>query len=158
MSGPKQTEDTGGNRPAPIACPTAEEMSAFLRANFEGANHPRITQAQAGKIDLELDCGPAELRPGGFISGPTMMAIADTAGLMGVFSHTGMTAPSFTTSLSIDFLRPAKGDRLLAKADVARFGRTLSVINVVLRGSDNKRPAAQAVVTYATAKTPRPAL
>lgn len=134
----------------PALCPTPEAMTAFLQANFDGANYPVITESETGRIALELPCGPAELRPGGFISGPTMMAIADTAGLMGVFSHTGMTAPAFTTALSIDFLRPAKGARLLAWAEVIKFGRTLSVINVTLRGSENDKPSAQAVVTYAT--------
>ncbi|GLQ20982.1 PaaI family thioesterase [Algimonas porphyrae] len=135
---------------AATACPSADAMTAFLKANFDGPNHPLITEAETGRVALTLSCGPAELRPGGFISGPTMMAIADTAGLMGVFSHTGMTAPAFTTALSIDFLRPAKGQQLHAWADVVKFGRTLSVINVTLRGSDNDKPSAQAVVTYAT--------
>lgn len=136
------------------ACPTADAMTAFLKANFDGLNHPVITEAETGRIALELVCGPSELRPGGFISGPTMMAIADTAGLMGVFSQTGMTAPAFTTALSIDFLRPARGGTLYARAEVVKFGRTLSVINVSLRGSDNDKPSAQAVVTYATGAKP----
>ena len=134
-----------------VPCPSADAMTAFLSENFKGANHPRITHAETGHVTLELPCGAADLRPGGFISGPTMMAMADTCGLMGVFSHTGLTQPAFTTSLSIDFLRPAKGERLLAEAHVIKFGRTLSVINVTMRGSDQDKPSAQAVVTYATA-------
>lgn len=132
------------------SCPRPEQMTAFLQDNFKGLNHPVITQAETGRVSLHLTCGPSELRPGGFISGPTMMTLADTAGLMGVFSHTGMTTPAFTTSLSIDFLRPGQGERLIATANVVKFGRTLSIINVTLKGSDMHKHCAQAVVTYAT--------
>jgi uncharacterized protein (TIGR00369 family) len=125
-------------------------MTAFIKKHFSAANHPLITHVAQGHVKLRLDCTAAERRPGGFISGPTMMAMADTAGLMGVFSHTGMTAPAFTTALSIDFLRTASGISLLADAKVVKFGRMLSIINVSLRGSDSDKISAQAVVTYAT--------
>lgn len=134
-------------------CPSAEVMTGFLRDNFDGQNFPTVTHAQTGEISLSLNCTAEELRPGGFISGPTLMALADTAGLMGVFSHTGMTLAAFTTSLSIDFLHAAKGKTLLAEAKVARFGRTLCVTNVALRVEGMDKPCAQAVVTYATPKT-----
>lgn len=126
-------------------------MTAFLRTHFPGVNCPDITFAETGHVKLVLPCGDAEKRPGGFISGPTLMSLADTAGLMGVFSHTGMTAAAFTTSLSIDFLRPAQGERLIAEGRVAKFGRTLSIINVTMRSEQSDKPCAQAVVTYATA-------
>lgn len=132
------------------ACPTPEQLSQILQAHFPGRNTPTITQAETGLIKLEYDCSAKAMRPGGFISGPTQMGIADTVGLMGVFTYTGLGAPAFTTSLNIDFLRPAKGRKLFAEGKVARFGRTLCITNVTLRGSDMEKPSAQAVVTYAT--------
>lgn len=131
-------------------CPTPEEVLALLRQHFEMADQLEILALETGKVNLRVACGPAERRPGGFISGPTMMMVADTCGLLGVFSHTGLTVPAFTTSLSIDFLRPGVGDYLLANARVVKFGRTLSTINVELRGSDQEKPCAQAVVNFAT--------
>lgn len=131
-------------------CPTPEQLTQMMEKHFPGRNTPRITQATTGYITLEYDCSAMALRPGGFISGPTQMAIADTVGLMGVFSHTGLSQPAFTTNLNIDFLRPAVGEKLLAEGRVARFGRTLCVINVTMRGSAMEKPSAQAVVTYAT--------
>lgn len=131
-------------------CPSAEALTKTLQTHFPGRNVPTITYAITGHIRLEYDCSAKALRPGGFISGPTQMGIADTVGLMGVFSHTGLSQPAFTTNLNIDFLRPAVGEKLLAEGRVARFGRTLCVINVTLRGSAMEKPCAQAVVTYAT--------
>jgi uncharacterized protein (TIGR00369 family) len=121
-----------------------------MRQHFEIAHRLDILSLETGRLTLRFECGPDERRPGGFISGPTMMTLADTCGLIGVFSHTGLTVPAFTTSLSIDFLRPGVGDALLAEARVAKFGRTLSTINVEMRGADQEKPCAQAVVNFAT--------
>lgn len=71
----------------------------FLRDNFDSQNFPIVTHAQTGEIALSLNCTAGKLRPGGFISGPTLMALAETAGLMRVFGHTGMTLAAVTTSL-----------------------------------------------------------
>ncbi len=78
-------------------CSTVEIMSGFLRDNFDGDNFPVVTHVETGRISLFLTCAAGELRPDGFISGSTLMALADTAGLMDVFGHTGMTLAAFTT-------------------------------------------------------------
>ncbi|MEL6686615.1 MAG: PaaI family thioesterase [Pseudomonadota bacterium] len=131
-------------------CPTPEAVMGLLQQHFPLADQLEILHLETGKLSLRVACGSYARRPGGFIAGPMMMMVADTCGLIGVFSHTGLTVPAFTTSLSIDFLRPGIGDYLLADARVAKFGRTLSTINVEMRGSDQEKPCAQAVVNFAT--------
>ncbi|MCL1593823.1 MAG: PaaI family thioesterase [Actinomycetia bacterium] len=60
----------------------------------------------------------AQLRPGRYISGPTMFMLADTALWFAVFSAIGITSMAVTSEMSIRFLRPAQDGDLLAKARV----------------------------------------
>jgi uncharacterized protein (TIGR00369 family) len=65
-----------------------------------------------------------ELRPGGFISGPTQFGLADAALWYLVFAVIGRIEPmALTSELSIRFLRPAVGDVLWARATIDSAGR-----------------------------------
>lgn len=72
------------------------------------------------------------LRPGGTISGPIMMALADAALYALVLSRVGPVELAVTTQLSINFLRkPAPGD-MLARARALKVGKRLVVGDVAL--------------------------
>lgn len=67
------------------------------------------------------------LRPGGTLSGPIMMGLADAAMYALVLSRIGPVELAVTTQLSINFLRkPAPGD-LLAEARMLKLGKRLAV-------------------------------
>ena len=93
--------------------------------------------------------GPGLLRPGGLISGPNQMAIADTAAYALVLAHIGDEKMAVTSALSINFLRGAKPGDLWAEAKLLRLGRRLAVCDVHIWTEDEDRIAAQANVTYA---------
>jgi len=91
------------------------------------------------------------LRPGGTVSGPTMMATADTAAYVVVLSHIGIVPLAVTSNLNINFLRkPASGKALLARGTLLHLGRrsVLTEVNIFSEG-DLEKPVAHAVVTYA---------
>lgn len=102
---------------------------------------------------------PRMIRPGDFISGPTLFAGADSALWFLVFGVIQRIEPmALTSELSIRFLRPASGERLFARAVLNSAGSRRIVGSVTLWTDDNEhRPSAVAQGTYALPKPPRPA-
>jgi len=96
------------------------------------------------------------LRPGGTVSGPVMMALADAAMYALVLSRIGPVELAVTTNLSINFLsRPLPGD-IIAQARLLKLGKRLAVGEVslysdsVLGSSErlNDAPVAHVTSTY----------
>ena len=90
------------------------------------------------------DVTDTELRPGGFVSGPSQFGLADAALWYLVFGAIGRIEPmALTSELSIRFLRPAQGSVLWAKATLESAGRR-SVVGsrprVVRRPHPTSRP------------------
>lgn len=67
---------------------------------------------------------PASLRPGGYISGPTLFGLADLAFWFATFTELGPAPMAVTSELSIAFLRPALGGDVLARAELLAVGKT----------------------------------
>lgn len=88
------------------------------------------------------------LRPGGTISGPTMMELADFAMYVAVFSAIGAEPLAVTTNLNINFLRkPAQAD-LIAEARLLKVGKRLAVGEVTLYSHGVEEPVAHVTSTY----------
>ena len=94
---------------------------------------------------------PENLRPGGFISGPTQFGLADAALWYLVFGAIGRIEPmAMTSELSMRYLRPAQGSVLWARATLEKAGRRNVVGTVHLWTDDNvDRITATAQGTYA---------
>jgi len=93
----------------------------------------------------------SHLRPGGTVSGPTMMAVADTAAYVAILSHIGIVPLAVTSNLNINFLRkPDAGKALLARSILLHLGRrsVLTEVRIYSEGHLEK-PVAHAIVTYA---------
>ena len=102
---------------------TVNEFDCFLAAEFPQVFHP----ASGLAIEAVWDDGcrvrqtfrEASVRPGGTISGPTMMALADFAMYVAVLAAIGPVPLAVTINLNINFLRkPARRD-LIAEARTA---------------------------------------
>lgn len=128
---------------------TAADIEAFLAREFPEAQTPKVLSADGQHATLSLDYHSRHLRPGGTLSGPTMMALADTAMYVLVLSAIGEVALAVTTNLSINFLRRPKAEALVAKASMLKLGRSLAVGEVSLHAASDPTPCAHAVVTYA---------
>jgi uncharacterized protein (TIGR00369 family) len=99
-------------------------------------------------LELTMRYDPSQLRPGGTLSGPTLMTLADTAMYFLLLTHLGPVALAVTTSLSIDFLRKPEPRDLTARCELRKLGKALAVGHVVMRSLGDPRPVAQANVTY----------
>src|SRR5215470_5453225 len=89
------------------------------------------------------------LRPGGTISGPTLMALADCAMYVVLLSAIGPVGLAVTTNLNINFLRKGQaGQDVLAEAKILKLGKRLAVGEVTLLSAASDDPIAHATVTY----------
>jgi uncharacterized protein (TIGR00369 family) len=89
------------------------------------------------------------LRPGGTISGPTLMALADFAMYVVLLSAIGPVCLAVTTNLSINFLHKGRpGQDVLAAARLLKLGKRLAVGEVNLLSGTSPDPIAHAISTY----------
>ena len=131
---------------------TAADINAFLAGAFAGARHDMqsgVVELEPGRVRVVRRAGQVELRPGGVISGPSMMALADMAVYALVLGHIGIVPMAVTTSLTIHFLRPARPGDLYAEAFLLRLGRRIATAEVRLWSEAPERIAAHATVAYA---------
>jgi uncharacterized protein (TIGR00369 family) len=91
---------------------------------------------------------PQFIRPGGTISGPTMMALADFAMYVGLLASIGPVPLAVTTSLNINFLRKPGMSDLVAECRLLKLGKRLAVGEVVIRSDGTRAPVAHATSTY----------
>lgn len=126
------------------------ELWAFLEREFPQAVAFgfRIDRLDDHGIRLSLPCGEGSLRPGGTVSGPTLMTLADTAVYLLVLAHIGPVGLAVTTNLNINFLRKPGPGVLLADGALLKLGRRLAIGEVALRTEGSERIVAHATVTY----------
>lgn len=127
-----------------------EELDAFLEQSFPQARKfgTVIERLDPGVVRVRWPVGDDHLRPGGTVSGPTLMTLADTAFYYLVLAMIGPVELTVTTHLSIDFLRrPAPVD-VIAVAEMLKLGRRLAVGRVTMHSDGDERAIAHATVTY----------
>lgn len=120
----------------------AEEMPFALDAGL------RLDVMEHGAVSMVLPYDGNMLRPGGTISGPSMMMLADATMYAVVLSMIGRVALAVTTNFNINFLRkPAPGD-ISAEGKIIKLGKRLAVIQVTLFSINDEDPVAHATGTY----------
>jgi uncharacterized protein (TIGR00369 family) len=88
-------------------------------------------------------------RFGGTISGPAMMALADTAAYFLIMVHLGAVQAAVTSSLDIHFLSRPEPTDVIATATMLKLGKRLAVTAVLMRSAGQPSLVAHAIVTYA---------
>jgi uncharacterized protein (TIGR00369 family) len=131
---------------------TPEEINAFWETVFPGDGRGIVETADGQTAVCRLRFDPRQVRPGGTLSGPTMMALADTCAYALVLSAVGFKPLAVTTSLSINFMRkPAQKD-MIATATMMKLGKSLAVMDVAICSDGESPLVAHAVVTYSIPK------
>lgn len=133
---------------------TATEITAFLNDVFPGAMDHFVIEAvepMAARVRMPFNQG--RLRPGGTISGPALMTLADTAMWVALLAMIGREPLSVTSHLDIDFLRkPDPGD-VIGNATLHKIGKRLAVGDVLMYPDGEAQPCARSSVTYAIPAT-----
>jgi uncharacterized protein (TIGR00369 family) len=136
--------------PAPAM--NADEIATLLHEVFPQGFYPgcglTIERVEYADVRVRRHFQEDSIRPGGTISGPTMMELADFAMYVAVFSAVGPQSLAVTTNLNINFLRkPGKGD-LIADARLMKIGKRLAVGEVTIRSDGAPEPVAHGTSTY----------
>lgn len=115
---------------------TVAELEAFLAHEFPQVfGKGRLYHVEAvGQRFARMRCryDPGQLRPGGTISGPTMMTLADTGLYVAILASIGPVALAVTTNLNVNFLRKPAPRDLIAECRLVKLGRRLAVGEVAI--------------------------
>ncbi|MBN8942358.1 MAG: PaaI family thioesterase [Rhizobiales bacterium] len=129
------------------------QLDAFLARDF-----PQVFTADSlytivslGYRECVMRCRFDErhLRPGGTISGPTMMTLADVGLYVAILASVGPVAMAVTTNLNINFLRKPAPRDLIAETKLMRLGRRLAVGEVAIYSEGDEEMVAHVTGTYA---------
>ncbi|MBR0671920.1 PaaI family thioesterase [Neoroseomonas soli] len=107
-----------------------------------------VLAAAGGSATCRLPWRESLLRPGGTVSGPALMGLADVAMWAALLGLTGGRDESLTTSLTIHFLRRLDPGPVLAEARVLKPGRII-VGEVMIRGETATEIAAHVTTSWA---------
>ncbi len=127
---------------------TRDEIAAFLKKDFPQTKC-QIKEVGDRTALVIHPVGQDELRPGGTVSGPTMMALADVAVYVAILGEIGIVPLTVTTSLNINFLRrPQPSPEIYAQSRLLKLGRSLVVGEVFIYSGSDPDPIAHATATY----------
>jgi uncharacterized protein (TIGR00369 family) len=131
---------------------TVAELETYLHDVFPQVfrgDDISIERADGTSCLLRQRYSEQMLRPGGTVSGPTLMALADFAMYVVLLSAIGPVGLAVTTNLNINFLRKgAPGQDLLAQARLLKLGKRLAVGEVNLLSGTSPEPIAHVTSTY----------
>ncbi|MFZ0986144.1 MAG: PaaI family thioesterase [Xanthobacteraceae bacterium] len=131
---------------------TRKELLERLRIEFPDAGHAvgdfEIEELWRGGCRLRRRYDKRVLRPGGTLSGATMMALGDFAMYLAVLSAIGWVPLAVTTNLTINFLRKPPARDLIAQARLLKLGRKLAVGEVAIHADGVEGMVAHVTSTY----------
>ena len=135
-----------------VAKMSISELETFLQAEFPQAvsgGDIAIESADGATCLLRQRYSDRMLRPGGTISGPTLMSLADLAMYVVLLSAIGPIGLAVTANLNINFLRKGRpGQDVMAAARLLKLGRRLAVGDVNLLSGTSPDPIAHVTATY----------
>ena len=128
---------------------TKEDLINFFKKEFPQADF--IIESIGNKsATIRKKIGHVHLRPGGTVSGPVLMEMADAALYVALLSEIGLVALAVTTNLNINFLRkPSPNKDILARCQLIRVGKSLAIGEVSIYSNGDSEPVAHATGTYA---------
>jgi uncharacterized protein (TIGR00369 family) len=131
---------------------SAEELERLLGVHFPEAFNESsglaILDVWHGGSRVRQGFQPRSTRPGGTISGPTIMALADVGIYVAILASIGWVPLAVTTNLNINFLKKPPPGALIAESRLLKLGRRLAVGEVAIRAEGEEDLVAHATSTY----------
>jgi uncharacterized protein (TIGR00369 family) len=130
------------------------DFEAKVRASFGrqtamqtlGAVMGRV---EPGEVEIEMPYRADLTQQHGFIHGGIVTAIVDSACGYAAFSLSAPDTAILTVEYKVNFVAPAKGDRLVARGEVVRPGATITVCkgDVLAYDGDEEKLVASMLTT-----------
>jgi uncharacterized protein (TIGR00369 family) len=123
----------------------ARVRNSFARQRAMGLIGARMARVEAGFVEIELPVREELSQQHGFVHGGIVGMIADSAGGYAAFTLMPPDANVLTVEYKMNMLAPAHGELLIARGEVLKPGRSLSVVRAdvwALSGGQETRVAA----------------
>lgn len=113
----------------PMLDPAIQQRVAasFARQRLMALYGATLTQIDEGFLEITVPSADALLRTSGIFHGGVIAALADSAAGYAATTLSAEDVSFLTVELKINFLRPAKGERLIARGRLIKSGATLTV-------------------------------
>lgn len=123
---------------------------SFARQSFMETIGARLTRIEPGHVQIDLDHDPGLCQQHGFFHGGVVGTVADNAGGYAAFSLLGADDSILTVEYKLNLLAPARGERLIARGEVVRSGRTLIVCrsDISVEEDGAEKPCATMLGTF----------
>ncbi|MGQ9650674.1 MAG: PaaI family thioesterase [Phycisphaerae bacterium] len=124
--------------------------SSFSRQGFLRHLGVEMIELQPGYCEMEVAFGEQLSQQHGYFHGGLVATVADVAAGYAAFSLTEWDGSMVTAEFKINFIAPAKGERLIARGSVIKPGRTLTVCqcDVVCINDGTETMCAVALATF----------
>ena len=127
---------------------TVAELNALMRSEFPQSNS-LLEEVGGGRARVRIPVDHNDLRPGGTVSGPAMMSLADTSMYLALLGELGPVLMAVTTNLNINFMRkPEAGRDLIGECKIFKLGTKLAVGEVHIYSEGSSDLVAHATCTY----------
>ena len=101
---------------------------SFARQAAMGLIGATMTRVEPGRCEIELPVRDDLTQQHKFVHGGVVGMIADSAGGYAAFTLMPPGAGVLTVEFKVNMLAPARGERLIARGEVLKPGRTLSIV------------------------------
>jgi uncharacterized protein (TIGR00369 family) len=130
---------------------TPADLHKFLADQFPQAAHLdlKIEHLDDTTIRVRLPMHERHLRPGGTISGPTLVWLVDLSFYLLLMGRLGPVPSAVTTNLNINFMRKPEPADLVGEGRLMKLGKTLAVGDFTIWSDGVEAPVAHATLTYA---------
>lgn len=130
---------------------TAQEVQDVIHGGLPvAADHGlKVEWADGDRVGVRYPFNPSMTRPGGTVSGPTMMSLADSAMYAAILARLGRVEMAVTQNLNINFLSKPEPRDLTAEAEIIRLGRRSVVLEVRIYSDGKDEMVAHVTGTYA---------
>ncbi|HXF46218.1 MAG TPA: PaaI family thioesterase [Burkholderiaceae bacterium] len=115
-------------QPPPDPDFAARVRASFARQAAMGLIGAELTAVEPGRVTIELPVRDDLTQQHGFVHGGIVGMIADSAGGYSAFTLMPAASSVLTVEYKINLLAPARGERLIARGQVLKPGRTLSIV------------------------------
>jgi uncharacterized protein (TIGR00369 family) len=123
----------------------ARVRGSFARQRAMALIGASMTVVVPGRVEIELPVRDDLGQQHGYVHGGVVGMIADSAGGYAAFTLMPADASVLTVEYKVNMLAPAEGDVLVARGEVLKPGRTLSIVRADVwarRGGSETRVAA----------------
>ena len=117
---------------------SAQDVQALIREWIPMAEDIdlKVEEIREGYARIRIPFQDKNLRPGGSISGPVMMAAGDTAMYAAILGSLGKVSMAVTSNLNINFLQRPKQVDPVAEGTILKLGKRMAFCEVGIRGAD----------------------